>query len=95
MPDQVYVHRAVIVPGRKGSKVYASLDEAPAKVRRVFEDGSVVTIIIADRAAQDRVDRVARQRQGELGGDASAGLVREVIAAIALIGAIFYFAVSR
>ena len=95
MPDQVYVHRAVLVPGKKGGKVYASLEEAPAKVRRVFENGSVVTIIIADRAAQNRVDRVARQRHGDADEDASAGLVREVIAAVALIGAIFYFALSR
>jgi hypothetical protein len=101
MADQVYVHRAVIVPGKKGGKVYASIGEAPAKVRRVFENGSVVTIIIADRAAQERVkrmervDRVARQRQAESGEDASARLVREVIAAVALIGAIFYFALSR
>ncbi|MBA3974392.1 MAG: hypothetical protein C0504_09270 [Candidatus Solibacter sp.] len=95
MPDQVYVHRAVLVPGNKGGKVYASLGEAPAKVRRVFENGSVVTIIIADRAAQARVDRPARQPRRGRDTDASAGLVWEVVTAVALIGAVFYFAVSR
>jgi hypothetical protein len=95
MPEQIYVHRAVIVPGKRGSRVFPSLQQAPPKVRRVFENGSVVTIIIADRAAQELVNRQARREPAGRPSDPPDGLVREVAAAIALIGAIFYFALSR
>ena len=95
MAGQVYIHRAVIVPGAKRGRVFASLDEAPAKVRKVFENGSVVTIVIAGREARDRITRWPKAPADPAPSAVSTRLANEVLAAAALIGTLFYFALSR
>lgn len=95
LAGQYYVHRAVIVPGKRRRRVFASIDQAPARVRRVFENGSVVTIIIADREAQQRLDELRRPGGGPQSPDLAPRLAREVLYALALIAALAYFALSR
>lgn len=95
MQDGIYVHRAVIVPGKRGGRVFSSIAEAPLEVRRVFDRGSVVTIVIAERGAKQRLEQTREHESGLQPSHVPSSVVREVSAAVALIGAIFYFAVSR
>jgi hypothetical protein len=95
LAGQYYVHRAVIVPGKRRGRVFASIEEAPAKVRKVFENGSVVTIIIADREAQQRIDELRRPGSASPAQDFAPGLAREALYALALIATLVYFALSR
>lgn len=95
MGDQVYIHRAVIVPKAQGGDVYNSIEEAPAKVRRLIERGSTFTIVIADRTALKR-----RQTQAAASGPVEqttvpAALVREVFACLAVAALIGWLALSR
>ena len=95
MGDELYIHRAVIVPKARGGDVYNSIEEAPEKIRRLIERGSTFTIVIADRSALKR-----RQTQEAAKGQVEqptvpAALVREVFACLAVAALIGWLALSR
>ncbi len=95
MGEEVYIHRAVIVPRGRGGDIYNSIEEAPEKVRRSIERGSTFTIVIADRAAQERLrSQPALRKQGEQ-ADVPTAFVREILACLAVATLIGWFALSR
>ncbi len=93
--EEVYIHRAVIVPRGQGREVYSSVEEAPESVRRSIESGSTFTIVIADRAARAWLNgKPAVREQGEP-AVVPASFVREILACLAVAALVGWFALSR
>lgn len=94
--EEVYIHRAVIVPrGRRGGDVYNSVEEAPERVRRLIERGSTFTIVIADRNARERMEGKQAVREPGEAAIVPAAFVREIMACLAVAALIGWFAMSR
>jgi hypothetical protein len=95
MDKQVHIHRAVLVPRRKGCDVYPSLEKAPDKVRRTLENGQSFTIVIADKSSVERMKHRVPAAETPSIDAVPLALAREALICLALLAAILILAVSR